>query len=416
MSVTNRNLIVIANGFNVPSGPSVVLFHLLRGISKHFARVYVVSTIQEDRKVVSPWFESFLPQNVYTLYVPRLETPQTIYYGLSENSRMQVGIMLEKILQKLSERHRNEELYLYLASDAFNLLSLSMSCRGEDGFLTGYNVLFNMAPLPIVVRSTKGLNTESIKSLMLSLACEYVDSTATLYIKKLLAHTKYQRHLYITYRNVDENKIIVFPHLIDRDLIIELSNLTTLKNRNARGCRLIFVGRLVREKGLHILLKAFSKVIKKGHNVKLSIVGNGPLRVLVMRYKKRLGEKLVWYGKTRYPETTKIIANSDILVLPSLNELFGFVILEALSLGKRVIASHVGGIPEILSPKRGSLVAPGDVDSLADAITHECENLQANDQDYCNRFMKRFDVKYRSMEFVEIVEKYGEFGEFCGKQ
>jgi len=424
MEIVNKNLIVIANGFNAPSGPSVTLFHLLRGISRYFARVYVVSTIQENQRASSPWFESFLPQNVYILHIPRLKTSQTIYYGLSENSRMSIGTMLKEILQKLSKKYRDGKLYLYLASDVFNLLSLSMSCRSEDGFLTGYNVLFNMAPLPILVKSVKGLVVESIveniKNSILSLACEYIDSIATPYIRKILAHTNYQRYLYITYRNIDENKIIVFPHLIDRDLIIKVSGLKALKSRNDRDtgeCRLVFVGRLVSEKGLHILLKAFSKVVKKGYNAKLTIVGDGPLRILLMKYRKRLGEKLVWYGKTRYPETVKIkiIANSDILVLPSLNELFGFVILEALSLNKRVIASRVGGIPEILSPKCGSLVTPGDVDSLADTIIYECENLQTNDQDYCNEFMKRFDVKYRSEEFVEIIEKYGEFNEFCTK-
>ena len=403
----NKNLIVIANGFNIPSGPSVTLFHLLRGINKYFTKIYVISTVQD--KASSSWFEDFLPQSISTLYIPRLGAPQTIRYGLSENLMVRLGRTLQKILQRLIENHRGEELYLYLASDIFNLLSLSTYYKYEGGILVGYNILFNMAPPPIIIRSVGGLAIEGIKNLALSLSYEYIDAIATRYIGRILAHTNYQRHLYITYRNINKERIIVFPHLIDRDFILQLAQPAVLRESSSKECKLVFVGRLIREKGLHVLLEAFSKVTKKGYPAKLKIIGRGSLWTLVVKYKKNLGERLIWYGNVINERIKiKIIANSDILVLPSLNEPFGFVILEALSLNKRVIASHVGGIPEILSPKCGSLVTPGDVDSLADAIIHECENLRTYEQNhYYDMFIRRFDTKYRAVEFVKIVERYG---------
>jgi len=406
MGSIGKNLIIVANGFNSSSGPSVTLFHLLRGISKYFTKIYVISTIQDN--ISFSWFESFLPQNIVVLYIPRSRIPQTVYYGLGKNLTIQLGKVLGKVLQKLSEKHRSEELHLYIASDIFNLLALSTSYENE--FLVGYNVLFTIAPPPIIMRSGGGLIIEGIKNFALSLVYEYIDAIATCYIGRILAHTNYQRHLYITYRNIDKERIIVFPHLIDRDFILQLVQPAILRKPSSKECKLVFVGRLISEKGLHILLEAFSKVVKRGYPAKLKIIGKGPLWTLVVKYKKRLGGRLVWYGDASFPESTviKIIADSDILVLPSLNELFGFVILEALSLNKRVIASRVGGIPEILSLKCGSLVAPGDVDSLADAIIHECENLRTDEQShYCGTFIRRFDTKYRAEEFVEIVERYG---------
>ncbi len=129
------------------------------------------------------------------------------------------------------------------------------------------------------------------------------------------------------------------------------------------------VGRLVPVKGHAILLEAFRILSQFYQNVILIFVGEGPLRVQLEAEASRmgLGKSVIFSGHQE--QSYDFINMMDVFVLPSLHEGIPMVLLEAFALSRPVIASRVGGIPEVVSHGySGVLVSPTSADELATAI------------------------------------------------
>jgi glycosyltransferase involved in cell wall biosynthesis len=132
-----------------------------------------------------------------------------------------------------------------------------------------------------------------------------------------------------------------------------------------------YLGRLVEEKGVHLLLQAAAHI--EG-DWKLRIVGSGPERDTLRAYAQHLGiaeriEWIEWIASTEMPAQYQQL---DVLVVPSLTrpnwkEQFGRVLIEAMASGVPVIGSDSGAIPDIVG-ETGLIVPEGDVSALADAI------------------------------------------------
>ena len=138
---------------------------------------------------------------------------------------------------------------------------------------------------------------------------------------------------------------------------------------------ILFVGSLHPLKGPHILLKAIPKIIKENRDTLFVFVGGGDID----RYKE-LSEEL---GIRKYVKFTGYVNEnkpfyykaSDIFVLSSFLECLPLVILEAMACGVPVVASDIGGIPDIVeNGKNGLLIPSGNSDALADAIIYLLEN------------------------------------------
>ena len=175
--------------------------------------------------------------------------------------------------------------------------------------------------------------------------------------------------LKITLRNSDM-VIAVSGHL--RKKVIEMGNREervkviyggvdrsgrALKKKTEK--KVVFVGSLVPQKGVDILLKAFEDI----EGAELLIVGEG---------KERKKLEAIARGNVYFlgeaSKVDEILSRSSVLVLPSREEGFGLVLLEAMSLGLPVIATKVGGIPEIVNGKNGILIEAEDVEQLKRAI------------------------------------------------
>ncbi|HET9576200.1 MAG TPA: glycosyltransferase family 4 protein [Usitatibacter sp.] len=130
-----------------------------------------------------------------------------------------------------------------------------------------------------------------------------------------------------------------------------------------------FVGRLVDHKNLPLLLRALRTALDRGVPVRLRIAGDGPLRPACeeMIRSLRLSNRVEMLGERR--DATRLIAGSHVVVLPSLREGLSNVILEAMMVGRPVIASAVGGNVELIEPEATGLLFPsGDHDALARQI------------------------------------------------
>ena len=133
------------------------------------------------------------------------------------------------------------------------------------------------------------------------------------------------------------------------------------------------IGRLHPAKGQIHLIKAVTQLRSKFPNLHLLLIGDGPLR---QDLELELKRSTVPYTLTGYlPQAYKALPAMDLFVLPSVSEGMGLVLLEAMQAGVPIVASAVGGIPEIVrNGKDGLLVTSGDVAGLS----HACSEIIAN--------------------------------------
>jgi len=140
----------------------------------------------------------------------------------------------------------------------------------------------------------------------------------------------------------------------------------------ADGVRTVgVVGRLRGEKGQAVLLEAFAKIREGCDDLRLRVVGDGPDRAKLEARARELGiaDCVEWMGSRPPEEVRRLYRTMDVVVVPSLAEGFGLVAAEALAAGRPVVASDVGGLPEVVKHgETGLLVPPDDAEALADAI------------------------------------------------
>ena len=141
--------------------------------------------------------------------------------------------------------------------------------------------------------------------------------------------------------------------------------------------RLLCVGRLIPIKGHLVLLRALAQARQRVPALALDVAGRGPLEPALKAYARALGiEDAVRFLGFVSP-VQRAIEDAAIVVVPSLGEGFGMVALEAMERARPVIASAVGGLPEIVADgETGFVVAPGDAEALAEAMVHLSSDLE----------------------------------------
>jgi glycosyltransferase involved in cell wall biosynthesis len=132
---------------------------------------------------------------------------------------------------------------------------------------------------------------------------------------------------------------------------------------------LLCIGRLIPIKGHLVLLRALAQARSRVPEVTLDVAGRGPLAPALQAYVRELGlEDAVRFLGFVSP-VGAAIEEAAIVVVPSLGEGFGMVALEAMERARPVIASSVGGLPEIVADgETGLVVPPGEAEALAEAI------------------------------------------------
>lgn len=174
-------------------------------------------------------------------------------------------------------------------------------------------------------------------------------------------------------RGIDKNLLITIHNGIDFERLrpptsdtppAEIMNISN--EETIIGC----IGSLFENKGQYYLIKAMPAIVNKIPKCKLVIIGEGPHRECLEKTAREVGisQYVLFLGQRK--DISQFLRYFDILVAPSIwEEPFGLVIIEAMSAGVPVAASHTGGIPEILSHgKNGLLFAPKDESAIAAAV------------------------------------------------
>lgn len=174
--------------------------------------------------------------------------------------------------------------------------------------------------------------------------------------------------------------------------------------------RIIYVGRLVDWKRVDLLVDACARLADRV-NFRLDLVGDGPLRDAIAAQVRRLNlsHRVLFHGRLMHRDIAALLAGSDVMVLPSMYECGGAVVLEAMASGLPVIATKWGGPTDYVTEDTGVLVPPDEpetfVGRLADAIAGlagSAQTRQAMGKAGRRRVAALYDWRVKAQALVQI--------------
>jgi len=177
--------------------------------------------------------------------------------------------------------------------------------------------------------------------------------------------------------DVEKNKLKVISNGIDLKMFqANITNDSIVEEFRDKRI-IVSVGYLIKRKAHRYVIESLSKINLKYSNIIYLIGGDGPEENNLRKLAKKTGleESIKFLGRINHQEVIKIMNSCEIFILPSWNEAFGVVYLEAMANGKPVIACKGEGIDGIIKDKKtGILVKPKDVDSIVEAIDYLFSN------------------------------------------
>lgn len=221
------------------------------------------------------------------------------------------------------------------------------------------------------------------------------------YSNKVIAVSEYEKRNLVK-GGILEDKVIVIHNGIrendeKRDLPLKID-----------GFIIGTCARLTKKKGINYLIDAFQKVRLYCKDIHLVVIGDGEERANLERLVKKENKDFVHFiGNLK--EASPYFHNFHLFVLPSLNEPFGIVILEAMSQKIPVIATKVGGIPEIIvDGESGFLIPPRNSEKLAEAILNLIQNEELRNKLGENgyiRFKENFTIEKMVEKTISVYEE-----------
>jgi len=208
------------------------------------------------------------------------------------------------------------------------------------------------------------------------------------------------------------DKIDVIPNGVDPRIFAAASS----AKREARLPVLLFVGRLVREKGVQTLIEALPAIVEQCPEARAVIIGKGPMRDDLEATAARLGvkERVSFAGFVTDAERNDWLQRAGVAVFPSLYEPFGIVALEAMAAGIPVIVSNAGGLADVvIHEQTGLKMVPGDAQSLADQAIRILSDhaLAARLVEGATQDLRRFDWDRIAEQTEHIYRRVVDKGE-----
>jgi 1,4-alpha-glucan branching enzyme len=188
--------------------------------------------------------------------------------------------------------------------------------------------------------------------------------------QEVIVCSQYMRAELTAVYGVPDEKLNVLPNGVDL-AILQRGTQQELGEPVTRTNTVFYVGRLVREKGVQVLLDAAPQVLARCPEARFAIAGKGPMLAQLQEQAERMGlaERVDFLGFVTDEQRNRLIEDAGAAVFPSLYEPFGIVALEAMGLGAPTVVSRTGGLTEIVEHEQdGWLVEPGRADVLADVL------------------------------------------------
>lgn len=226
---------------------------------------------------------------------------------------------------------------------------------------------------------------ESFFAKIYTSVCRYLFNS----LSTVIFPSNWLKDLYVKKNFFVNSKINVLPNPIE--------NTKEQARENSAGFKFLFLGQIEKHKGIFLLIDAFNKIIEKYPKVELVVAGDGS-RMEIAKKKATNNNNIKFVGWQDDKEANKLLFLSDCLVYPSLvYENCPNAIQRALMAKLPVLASDLGGIPELVNKNAGVLFKPADVNDLAEKMewviknintlnNFKIENLTVND------YIKKFNL------------------------
>jgi glycosyltransferase involved in cell wall biosynthesis len=313
---------------------------LLRALSEAFDVTVLCTGYEDDRAIWASTVEGLERVEVRTVGGWVIKTVERDGQEIFENRYL----------------HLNPQLVLELRRarpDA--IISNEMGFRTACALLYGRWVgcpVWVMSEVPSFTEDSIGLLRRGVRWVLARTATRWISfgSAATDYLGSL---------------GVDRSRVVQVQNGVDDRLFRGASGrLLDLQPKPV----VLFVGRLIKLKGVHFLLRAVSELQEEGLKFSLLIVGAGPERIRLQSLCRELGVADVrWQGEVVPDEMPQVYRSADLLVFPTLRDVWGLVINEALLCGLPVISSRFAGAAEELLPS-DNLFDPRDPDEFRDIL------------------------------------------------
>jgi glycosyltransferase involved in cell wall biosynthesis len=274
---------------------------------------------------------------------------------------------LVRAIQPFKDISALSQLYQYIKKGRYDIVHTHSSKAGLLGRLAA-----RMAGVKHIIHTPHGHIFYGYYGRCLSFMFIILERWAARFTEKIITLTNVGKEEHVQYKIAPAHKFITIHSGL------ELGSLQPSDTKNDvakefnidKSDKLIgTVARLVPIKGHEFLVKAAPLVLQHYPNTTFLLIGDGPLRKKLENLAQQLNffDKIVFSGMRE--DIPRLLNAIDIFVLPSLNEGMGRVLIEAMVLAKPIVATRVGGVPDVVEDgSSGLLVPPADPDALADAI------------------------------------------------
>jgi len=203
-----------------------------------------------------------------------------------------------------------------------------------------------------------------------------------------------------------DEKIDVIPNAIDSskyEIRVDRDDVKRRFGIDSSERIVLFIGRLVPQKGVEYLIMATPKIIEKHPEARVVIVGNGWSKDYLLNLASSIGcqHKVLFLGFLSDQDLIELTLSSDVLVIPSIYEPFGIVALEGMAAGVPIVASNTGGLAEIIEhDKTGFLAYKENPDSIAYGV-----NKILSDPGYASWLVQNAKRKIREVYSWDAVAR-----------
>lgn len=191
---------------------------------------------------------------------------------------------------------------------------------------------------------------------------------------------------------------------------------SVFKPRHERGrdgdFRVICVGRLAPVKAQQILISACARLVSAGWKINLHLVGSGPDLKRLQQFAKTSGmeNNVIFEGPRNQDEVIALYGQSDVFALASFGEGVPVVLMEAMAMEIPCVATWVNGVPELIrNDREGLLVAPSDVEGLAQAIEQLLKSPELRQRLGAagrQQVLQRYELQTNIAALAEVFRKY----------
>ncbi len=285
-------------------------------------------------------------------------------------------------------------------------------------------LLYTIKPVIYGSIAAKELKIPSIATIT-GLGYTFLNNSVSGFIAKNLYKYALKKADYIFFQNQDDIDLMETNNIIPANKAsvingsgIDTKAITPTETKPNKYFSFLFVGRMLIDKGIVELFSAFEKVVQKKPHTNLILVGDldsdNPSSINEDLFKKKINHtNIIWKGKSNIDNVLKLMAQSDVIVLPSYREGIPRVILESMCLAKPVIVSDVPGCRQTIEDnKTGLLCRVKDVNSLADKmikmIEMSDENRTQMGKKGRERVEKLFDQQYITKKYLDLLNSIDE--------